>query len=116
MDKPSAKQFDPYKVLMSSIYKEEEELTAIQASDEIVTIFVELHGGLEEAMPIIRHQFEKNGVDFSDPTKTGLIRIADSLVKITEFLKGRDIAEAERKRFAHLIRCIRKERKMPMFA
>ena len=75
----------------------------MQANDEIVTIFCRLHGGLEEAMPIIRNQFKRCGVDFSNPTKEGLKLIAERLIKVTEFLKGPKLAEMEAKRFEFLI-------------
>lgn len=92
-----------FKVLSSSIYDSEDPLTPVQANDEIITMFCQIHGGLEEAMPIIRTQFKKCNVDFAKPTKEGLRRISERLVHVTSFLKGTDIAEMERKRFSHLI-------------
>ena len=57
-------------------------------------------------MPMIAYQFKKANVDFANPTKEGLERVSDGLVKVTEFLKGRKIAEKEEKRFKHLIKMI----------
>ena len=95
-----------YKILTSSRYDYEEVITPIQATDEIVTIFCRLHGGLEEAMPIIRTQFKKASVDFSRPNREGLKTVVRNLVEVTAFLKGRKLAELEKKRFEHIIKCI----------
>jgi hypothetical protein len=46
-------------------------------------------------------------VDFAHPTKDGLNRVAMGLVKVTEFLKGKKLADLEEKRFTHIIKMIK---------
>ena len=91
-----------YKALLSSKYNLGD-LSPVQASDEMITIFCRLHGGLEIAMPIVRNQFKKNGVDFTSPTKDGLVKLAVGLVKVTDFLKGPELADQVERRFKNLL-------------
>ena len=96
----------PEEILMQSKHESTGELKAVEASDEIITIFCELHGGIEAAMPMVVHQFKENDVDFAHPTKEGLMRVAHGLVKVTSFLKGETLSGKEKKRFDHLIKRI----------
>ena len=102
----SDKDKSPEEILMQSKYESNRPMTPIEASDEIISLFCELHGGMEAAMPMVAYQFKKAKVDFANPTKEGLQRVADGLVKVTEFLKGKYIADLEGKRFKHLIKRI----------
>ncbi len=105
-EKKSDRERSPEEILMQSKYPVNRQMTVVEASDEIISIFCELHGGMEAAMPMIAYQFKKANVDFTNPTKEGLKRVAEGLVKVTEFLKGRSIAEKEEKRFNHVIKMI----------
>jgi hypothetical protein len=100
------KKKSPEEILMQSKYDALGPISTVEASDEIISIFCELHGGMEAAMPMIVHQFKKAKVDFANPTKEGLKRVAAGLVKVTEFLKGKTIAEKEEKRFKHVLKRI----------
>lgn len=105
-EKGSTREKSPEEILMQSKYEANRPITVIEASDEIISIFCELHGGVEAAMPLIAYQFKKANVDFANPTREGLKRVAEGLVKVTEFLKGKKLAEKEGKRFNHLIKMI----------
>lgn len=105
-EKDQDDQRSPEEILMQSKYHANRPMTPVEASDEIISIFCELHGGMEAAMPMIAYQFKKANVDFTNPSKEGLKRVAEGLVKVTEFLKGRSIAEKEEKRFNHVIKMI----------
>jgi hypothetical protein len=96
----------PQKTLMQSKHDVNRPISVIEASDEIISIFCEIHGGVEAAMPMIAYQFKKAEVDFANPTKEGLEKVALGLVKVTEFLKGKKLADSEEKRFKHLIKMI----------
>lgn len=102
----SNKDRSPEEILMQSKYESNRPMTTVEASDEIISLFCELHGGMEAAMPMVAYQFKKAKVDFANPTKEGLQKVADGLVNVTEFLKGKPIAELEGKRFKHLIKRI----------
>jgi hypothetical protein len=95
-------------ILTKSRYKAHKSMTPVEASDEIISIFCELHGGIEAAMPMIIHQFKTANVDFANPTKEGLKKVAEGLIKVTEFLKGKIVAEKEEKRFNYIIKLIAK--------
>ncbi len=105
-DKQSDKDKTPEEILMRSKYESNHPMTTVEASDEIISLFCELHGGMEAAMPMVAFQFKKAKVDFANPTKEGLEKVAFGLVKVTEFLKGKSIADLEGKRFKHLIKRI----------
>ena len=81
-------------------------VTVSEVMDELVTSFCKIHGGLEEAMPIIRKQFEKANVQFSNPSKQDLLKALEQLTKTTAFLKGHDLAQDEHRRIQRLIRKI----------
>jgi hypothetical protein len=105
-DKKEEPEKSSEQILMQSKHEANRPISVIEASDEIISIFCELHGGVEAAMPMIAYQFKKADVDFANPTKEGLKTVADGLVKVTEFLKGKKLAELEEKRFSHLIKMI----------
>lgn len=105
-EKKSDRERSPEEILMQSKYPVNRQISVVEASDEIISLFCELHGGVEAAMPLIAYQFKKANADFGNPTKEGLKRVAQGLVKVTEFLKGKKLAEKEEKRFNHLIKKI----------
>ena len=81
----------------------------LQIEDEIVVKFCELNGGMEFAMPIIRKQYEKVNVDFTNPNKEDLYKIVDLLVEVTVNLKGEVLAKKERKAFKEILNKLEKE-------
>jgi hypothetical protein len=105
-DKKSDRGKNPENILMQSKIELNRPISALEASDEIISIFCELHGGVEAAMPMIAYQFKKANVDFANPSKEGLKKVAQGLVNVTEFLKGKKVAQIEEKRFIHLIKMI----------
>ncbi|UCF08669.1 MAG: hypothetical protein JSW28_02985 [Thermoplasmata archaeon] len=105
-EKKFDKERTPEEILMKSKYDASRPMTPVEVSDEIISIFCELHGGMEAAMPMVAYQFKKSTVDFANPSKEGLQKVADGLVKVTEFLKGKKLANLEEKRFKHLIKRI----------
>ncbi|UCE72861.1 MAG: hypothetical protein JSV56_07435 [Methanomassiliicoccales archaeon] len=72
-------------------------MNAIEASDEIVCRFCNLHGGLEAAMPFIAYQFKRVGADFSNPTKDELREIVLGLLRLLDGSKSPDVVARERK-------------------
>ncbi len=81
-------------------------MKAVEASDEILYRFCNLHGGLEAAMPFITHQFKKFGADFSNPTKEELRLIANELLKILADCNPHYVVDRERKAMLRWIRSI----------
>jgi len=81
----------------------------LQVEDDMIVKFCELNGGMEFAMPIIRNQYEKLNIDFKNPTKEDLHRIADRLVEVTENIKGEVIAKEEKKIFKDLLSQLEKK-------
>jgi hypothetical protein len=75
----------------------------LEIEDEIITIFCELNGGMELAMPIVRKQYEKLNIDFKNPSKVDLLKIANKLIDLTSQIKGEDIAREERRIFKELL-------------
>ncbi len=70
---------------------------------EIIADYCLLHGGQEQAMPIIKHQFKLTGADMSSPTKESLQQVIERLTQITMSFKGRDVAREERAKYLKLV-------------
>jgi hypothetical protein len=81
-------------------------MKAVEASDEILCRFCNLHGGLEAAMPFIAHQFRKFGADFSNPSKNELGLIVNELLKILADCNPRYVVDRERRGMQKWIRSI----------
>lgn len=64
-----------------------EEMTIVVATDYLITDFCNSYGDNEIAMPIIRQQFVRAGVDIREPTKEGLIKVIDLLAEVEQDLK-----------------------------
>ena len=71
--------------------------------DEIIFIFCQDYGGLEEGMPIIREQFKRAGVDFREPTKEGLKTVVENLEKVTAAFRGEELAKKQKNKFKVLL-------------
>lgn len=70
---------------------------------EIIVYYCLLHGGVEQAMPIINHQFKLAGADINSPTKEDLIQVIERLTQITMNFKGKDVAKEERAKYLKLV-------------
>lgn len=75
----------------------------MDAEDEMIFIFCQDYGGLEEGMPIVREQFKRSDIDFRNPTKEGLKTVSENLVKVTEAFRGVDLAKKQRNKFKSLL-------------
>lgn len=62
--------------------------------DRIIDDFCKEYGRLEEAMPVLRRQFEKARLDPNNPTKEALIRAVERLARIEMDFKKKEDAEA----------------------
>jgi hypothetical protein len=68
--------------------------------DRIIHDFCKEYGDLEDAMPIIRRQFEKANLDLNNPKKEALISVVERLADVEAGFKKIEIAEANlKKRF-----------------
>ena len=70
---------------------------------EIIVSYCLLHGGREQAMPIINHQFKLVGADINSPTKDSLLQVIERLTQITMNFKGREVAKEERTKYLKLV-------------
>jgi hypothetical protein len=75
----------------------------LDVEDEMIFLFCQDYGGLEEGMPIVREQFKRTGVDFREPTKEGLMLVAENLVKVTESFRGAELAKKQKSKFKVLL-------------
>jgi hypothetical protein len=75
----------------------------LAVEDEMIANFCELNGGMELAMPMIRKQYEKLNIDFKNPSKEDLHKIAETLLTLTEQIRGEEIAREERRIFKELL-------------
>lgn len=64
-----------------------EDHTLVAVTDQIIADFCREFGDLESAMPIIKQQFTKAGLDVKAPSKDGLLRVVDFLAEIEQGFK-----------------------------
>jgi small GTP-binding protein len=65
----------------------------IKAEDYIINLFCTEAGGYQVTMPIVRQHFQKHGIDFENPTREDLLKVANSLTKYLVFIKGDEVAK-----------------------
>ena len=75
------------------------EMDVVEVTDRVVSDFCTVYGDLELAMPVIRNQFKKAGVDVRNPTKQGLLKVIDMLADVErDFRDERIVRENRTKR------------------
>jgi len=62
----------------------------VAVTDRIIADFCEEFGDLESAMPIVKQQFTRAGVDVKAPSKDGLLRVVEYLAEIENGFKPDD--------------------------
>jgi hypothetical protein len=72
-------------------------MKAIEVSDNIVSRFCNLNGGLEAAMPFVSYQFKKIGADFRNPSQRELETVVHGLLEILRDSKPPYIVEREKR-------------------
>jgi len=76
-----------------------DELDVVEATDRVVKDFCNVYGDMELAMPVIRNQFKKAGVDIRNPSKQGLLKVIDMLADVERDFRGeREVRENRTKR------------------
>ena len=65
----------------------------IKAEDYIINLFCTEAGGFGVTMPIVRQHFQKHEIDFENPTREDLLKVAESLTKYLVFIKGDEVAK-----------------------
>lgn len=69
------------------------------AADRIIADFCKEFGDVERAMPIVKQQFTRAGVDVKGPSKEGLLRVVDFLAEVEKgFQASAKVAENRRRR------------------
>ena len=66
--------------------------------DRIIDDFSKGYGGLEEAMPVLRRQFELANLDLNHPTKEALVSAVERLADVEAGFKKMEIAQANLRR------------------
>ena len=72
------------------------EMTIVAVADFVINDFCNNYGDMEIAMPIIRQQFARAGVDIQDPTKEGLSKVIDLLAEVEEDFRDRKTVSENR--------------------
>lgn len=73
-----------------------EEMNIVAATDFVINDFCNNYGDTEIAMPIIRQQFVRAGVDIQEPTKEGLLKVIDLLAEVEQDLKDENAVKENR--------------------
>ena len=65
-----------------------ESMSVVEATDMIINDFCTSYGDMEIAMPVIRQQFTRAGMDIRNPTIEGLQKVIELLVQVERDFKG----------------------------
>ncbi len=76
----------------------------VDALDAIIAMFCEDHGGFDYAMPMVRQQVEKIGMDFHRPTVAQMEDFIERLTAISRDIKGADFSRKERMKMISVLR------------
>jgi hypothetical protein len=90
-------------ILNEELQAPEDKKNLLKIEDEIITNFCDLNGGMELAMPIIRKQYEKLKIDFKNPSKEDLMKIANVLLELTTKIRGEEVAKEEKRIFKDIL-------------
>jgi small GTP-binding protein len=82
------------KIIHPRLIFEGEKGDVVRLIDKIIDDFCKEYGGLEDAMPVLRKQFEFAGLDPNSPTREALIMAIERLAEVEMGFKKREIAEA----------------------
>jgi small GTP-binding protein len=66
--------------------------------DRIIHDFCNEYGELEDAMPIIRRQFERANLDLNNPKKDALVSVVEKLADVEAGFKKIEVAEKKKKK------------------
>jgi small GTP-binding protein len=65
-----------------------DQMNVVEATDMIINDFCQSYGDMEIAMPVIRQQFTKAGMDIRNPTLEGLRQVIELLAQVERDFKG----------------------------
>jgi small GTP-binding protein len=65
-----------------------ETMSVVEATDMIINDFCSGYGDMEIAMPVIRQQFTRAGMDIRNPTTEGLRQVIEFLAQVERDFKG----------------------------
>jgi small GTP-binding protein len=65
-----------------------EQMSVVEATDMIINDFCNGYGDMEIAMPVIRQQFTRAGMDIRNPTEEGLRQVIEYLAQVERDFKG----------------------------
>jgi small GTP-binding protein len=68
-----------------------EQMSVVEATDMIINDFCQGYGDMEIAMPVIRKQFTRAGMDIRNPTISGLRQVIEFLAQVEKDFKGENI-------------------------
>jgi small GTP-binding protein len=72
--------------------------------DRIISDFCSVYGGIEDAMPVLRRQFELARLDINNPTEQALVSAVEKLADVEAGFKDKNIALANLKKRLKWIR------------
>jgi small GTP-binding protein len=86
---------EPPKPLKAGVISVERDEIA-ELVDKIITDFCSAYGRSEDAMPVLRKQFDLAKLDLNNPSVEAIRMAVDRLAKIEVAFKGNDVAESNR--------------------
>jgi small GTP-binding protein len=78
--------------------EEQEEITLVTATDWVINDFCTTFGDMDRAMPVVRQQFTKAGVDIRNPSKEGVLKVIGLLAVVERDYMDRFVVRKNRTR------------------
>ncbi len=75
----------------------------VELADIIISEFCEIFGGVEYAMPVVKYQFERTGIDPNDPTLVSLETVINNLMEVLDHFKSPAEINKIKKRWLNLL-------------
>lgn len=83
---------------------EPEDVGLVGVTDRVIADFCKEFGDLESAMPVVKQQFTRAGVDVKAPSKAGLLKVVDLLAEVEREFKPAERVRENRDRRVGWIR------------
>lgn len=83
------------------------EMNIVAVTDFIINDFCTGYGDTEIAMPIVRHQFARAGMDIREPTKEGLLKVISLLAEVEQGFKDKNTVKENRTKRRLLIQQVK---------
>ena len=96
-------------LMAESVYMESDRASLVGVADVIITDFCIGYGDEEKGMEILREHFLKAGVDASNPTKQGLLKLIENIAEEGSKFMSEEIAKERKEKWLRMVKDAKEE-------